>query len=206
MDQIQKIIYINLDHRQDRRQEFEAEVRRLQIPESKVVRFSAYKMNSPNAGCSLSHAKALRLAHAMNLENVLICEDDFNFHDDPTILESNLQAFFQKVTQEKLEWDVVQLAYGIYNVEPKDELLSIAKKVSNASGYLVNRHMLIPLADLIESGVDKLAETGHHWLYQNDVIWCEFMKNNRWYIFNTRLGYQRPSYSDLSGSHYNSRR
>jgi hypothetical protein len=206
MDQIQKIIYINLDHRTDRRQEFEAEIRRLGIPESKVVRFSAYKMNSPNAGCSLSHAKALRLAHSMNLENVLICEDDFNFHDDPTILESNLQAFFQKVTQENLEWDVVQLAYGIYNVEPKDELLSIAQKVSNASGYLVNKHMLIPLADLIESGVEKLATTGAHWLYQNDVIWCEFMKNNHWYIFNTRLGYQRPSYSDLSGSHYNSRR
>ncbi len=206
MDQIQKIIYINLDHRMDRRQEFEAEIRRLGIPESKVVRFSAYKMNFPNAGCSLSHAKALRLAHSMNLENVLICEDDFNFHDDPNILESNLQAFFQKVRDENLEWDVVQLAYGIYNVEPKDELLSIAQKVSNASGYLVNKHMFIPLADLIESGLEKLITTGEHWLYQNDVIWCEFMIKNRWYIFNTRLGYQRPSYSDLSGEHTMERR
>jgi GR25 family glycosyltransferase involved in LPS biosynthesis len=206
MDQIQKIIYINLDHRQDRRQEFEAEIRRLGIPESKVVRFSAYKLQSSLAGCSLSHAKALRLAHSMNLENVLLCEDDFNFHDDPAVVESNLQQFFQKVREENLEWDVVQLAYNIYNVEPKDDLLSIAQKVSNAAGYLVNRHMMIPLADAIEAVVDKLAATGHHWLYSNDVVWCQFMEKKHWYIFNTRIGYQRPSYSDLGQMYVKVRR
>lgn len=206
MEYIQKIIYLNLDHRTDRRNEFEAEVCRMKIPDTKVVRFSAYKHQSPNVGCSLSHAKALRLAHAMNLENVLICEDDFNFHDDPVIVETNLQLFFQKVQQENFPWDVVQLAYGIYNIEPLDDLLSTARKVSNASGYLVNKHMFIPLATTIEDAANMLEKTGEHWNYQNDVIWCKFMANNHWYIFNTRLGYQRPSYSDLGGTYINGRR
>lgn len=206
MEHIQKIIYLNLDFRQDRKQEFEAEMRRLGIPDSKVVRFSAFKMNSPNAGCSLTHAKALRLAHSMNLENVLLCEDDFNFHDDPAVVETTLQQFFQKVQQENLPWDVVQLAYNIYEVEPLDDLLSIAKRVSNASGYLVNKHMMLPLADVIEEAVEKLAQTGHHWLYQNDVVWCQFMANRQWYLFNTRLGYQRPSYSDLGQMYIKERR
>lgn len=206
MEYIQKILYINLDRRTDRRLEFENEILRLEIPESKVVRFSAYKMNSPLAGCSLSHAKALRLAHSMNLENVLICEDDFNFHENPDVVEKNLQQFFHKVLHEGLPWDVIQLAYGIYDVTPLDSLLSIARKVCNASGYLVNKHMFIPLAETIEDGIEPLSITGEHWKYQNDVVWCKYMADSHWYIFNERLGYQRPSYSDLGNTFIRDRR
>lgn len=82
MENIDKIIYINLDSRTDRKKEIENEFTRLHIPEHKVLRLSAIAHSYPPAGCSLSHASILHYAHQQNLKNVLILEDDFNFIDD----------------------------------------------------------------------------------------------------------------------------
>ena len=44
-----------------------------------------------------------------------------------------------------------------------------------------------------------LELTGEHLLYINDQVWKSLQKDDKWYIFNTRLGRQRKSFSDLSG-------
>lgn len=98
MDRVDHIIYINLDHRADRRAEFEAQLARLNIPSEKVTRFSAIKHSYSPAGCNLSHASVLRLAHQNGYKNVLIFEDDFNFIDDLDYVNTSITEFFEKVS------------------------------------------------------------------------------------------------------------
>ena len=196
MEHIDKIIYINLDHRTDRRAEFEAECSRIGIPAEKIIRFPAIKTDPSIAGvgCSRSHAAALELAHTLGLKNALICEDDCNFHADPSIFHDRLTRFFK----EDLSWDAIQLAHMTYESTSYNDYLSLAKRASNAACYLVNAHMFQPLSKSIADGAEPLQRTGHHWLYVNDVVWCTYMPAGRWYLFTEKLAHQRPSYSDLS--------
>lgn len=198
MEYIDKIIYINLDHRADRREEFTRECTRLSIPPEKVIRFSACTHEDPVVGCAMSHAYALQMAHTMGLSNVLICEDDFTFHDDPTMVQCNLTHFFTTIHYANKPWKAVQLAHNIYESKSYDTVLSLAVRVSNAAGYLVNGSSIQPLSQAIQTAIEPLRTTKSHWHYANDVVWCTFMKDDQWYLFTEKLGYQRPSYSDLS--------
>jgi len=77
METIDKIIYINLDYRKDRKEEILNEFKKLGIPDSKIERFPAISFPAcPNIGCVMSHAKA-----ALGYETVMILEDGFNFKD-----------------------------------------------------------------------------------------------------------------------------
>jgi glycosyl transferase family 25 len=193
MEFIEKIIYINLDRRTDRREEIENEFKRMHIPESKVIRFPAIEHEDPNVGCLLSHASVAKLALKMGFENVLILEDDFNFQDH--VFES-LDYFFQK--KKKDEWDVLLLSQIIKESEPIDEKFGICLDASNAAGYLMNKNVLEEYYTLLMENVDPLFKTKMHWLYVNDVVWSKLMKKSkRWFCFYEKLGYQRYSYSDL---------
>lgn len=194
MDNISKIIYINLDKRTDRKELIENDFKKLNISSEKIIRFSAIEHSYPPVGCASSHAAVLKLAHSLNLENVLIFEDDFTFIDDLNRVESDLKKFFNNIK----DWDALLFTTS-YEKEQINDYLSISKHTGNASGYLVNKHLFLPLSNLIEEAAKKLEETRMDWLYVNDVVWNQFIKGGKWYCFNTRLGYQRAGFSDLSG-------
>lgn len=198
LEHIDKIIYINLDKRADRCAEIESEFVRMGIPVDKVIRFSAIEKSMPNAGCNLSHAGALRLAAKLGLRNCLILEDDFNFIEDAGEVQRKLSEFFSEATGPK-EWDIVQLAHYVYEGKAWSPTLGVARRASNAAGYLVNSHMFEPLAETIEAAASGLEKTGQHWVYQNDVVWCRHMAAGRWFYFLEPLGYQRTSFSNLAG-------
>jgi len=52
MDQIDAILYINLEHRTDRREHLEAEFKRMGIPAEKIHRINAIKNNKVDIGSS----------------------------------------------------------------------------------------------------------------------------------------------------------
>ena len=76
MEHIHRIVYINLDHRTDRREEIERECRQLRVPEKKLIRFSAIKHVHGAVGCSCSHIAVLKRARDEEWPNVMILEDD----------------------------------------------------------------------------------------------------------------------------------
>ena len=79
---IDKIIYINLDHRDDRRKIMSKFFQNTKIPLEKVVRFSGIKKKYGPRGCLESHTSILELAKENGWKNILILEDDleiFNF-------------------------------------------------------------------------------------------------------------------------------
>ena len=196
MNHIDKIIYINMDARADRRSALLQEFQRVGISETQIVRFPASSYNGcPNSGCLLSHANALERAYDMDLQNVLILEDDFVFIDDVPKIHRDIRAFFQL----EISWDVVMLTTCAAVVsENTNQLVSRISSSGNGAAYLVNRSMMLELSTLFKSNVENLFATKQHWVYQNDILWKTIMPMSQWYMFNHYLGYQKEGYSDLS--------
>ena len=196
MDKIDKIIYINMDARADRRSALLQEFERIGFPQDKIIRFPASSYNGcPNSGCLLSHANVLEMAYDMDLQNVLVIEDDFIFIDDVQKIHTDIKAFFEL----NIDWDVVMLTTCAAVVsEPTNQLISRISSSGNGAGYLVNRSMMLELSTLFKSNVENLYSTKQHWVYQNDILWKTIMPTSQWYMFNHYLGYQKEGYSDLS--------
>ena len=196
MEKIDKIIYINMDARADRRTALLQEFDRVGLTEDKIIRFPASSYNGcPNSGCLLSHANVLEMAYDMDLQNVLVIEDDFIFIDDVKKIHHDINAFFEL----NLSWDVVMLTTCAAVVsEPTNQLISRISSSGNGAGYLVNRSMMLELSTLFKSNVENLFSTKQHWVYQNDILWKTIIPSSQWYMFNHYLGYQKEGYSDLS--------
>ena len=196
MEKIDKIIYINMDARADRRTALLQEFDRVGFTEDKIIRFPASSYNGcPNSGCLLSHANVLEMAYDLDLQNVLVIEDDFIFIDDVKKIHHDINAFFEL----NLSWDVVMLTTCAAVVsEPTNQLISRISSSGNGAGYLVNRSMMLELSTLFKSNVENLFSTKQHWVYQNEILWKIIMPSSQWYMFNHYLGYQKEGYSDLS--------
>lgn len=196
MDQIDKIVYINMDARTDRKSTLLQEFKRVGFADDKIMRFPAASYHGcPNTGCLLSHANVLEMAYNMNLHNVLILEDDFIFIDNPAKIHEDIKAFFEM----NIDWDVLMLTTCAAVVSEKtNSLISKISSSGNGAGYLVNRPMMLELSTLFKANVENLFVSKQHWVYQNDILWKTIMPTSQWYMFNHYLGYQKEGYSDLS--------
>jgi GR25 family glycosyltransferase involved in LPS biosynthesis len=123
MENIDRMYYINLDRRGDRRGEVEAEFTKMGLT---VERFSAIDRKPGIVGCGLSHLAVLKLARERGLKNVLIFEDDFQFLITKAEFEELLTDFFTS----SVAYDVVMLGYSL---EQKAEFNDMVHKVVSAS-------------------------------------------------------------------------
>lgn len=188
---IDKIIYINLSKRTDRREEIENELDKFQLD---YERFEA--IHTPGFGihgCGLSHLSVLKLAKERNYKNILILEDDFEFLVTKDVFEDNLTAFFES----NIDFNVCMLSYNLQEYSHIDE--GNVNKVlfaQTASGYIVNSNYYNKLIELYEWALPLLISTKMHWIYANDIVWRDYQKQDLWYYFKTRIGKQRASFSD----------
>lgn len=193
---IDKIIYINLEHRLDRKDQIETELNKLGL---NYERYNAiYNKGNGSLGCALSHLNVLKLAKERKYKNILILEDDFTFLVDKSTLEDNLFKFYNSPISSN--FDVCMLGYNLikYNKLP-ESLGSFMYKIleaQTASAYIVNQHYYDKLISLFEYASQQLSLTGIHWLYAIDQIWKPLQLTDNWYCFNPRIGLQRASYSD----------
>lgn len=189
---IDKIFYINLDKRIDRREEIENELKQKGL---EGERYSAmYTPHSGIVGCGYSHLNVLKLAKERGYKNVLILEDDFEFVVSKEIMEDSLRTFFES----PIEYDVCMISYIVQKGTEVPEYPFVRKILDGqtASGYIVNHHYLDVLIKLYEWAIPLLERTNEHWNYANDLVWKRLQPEGNWYYFTERLGRQRTSYSD----------
>lgn len=192
-ENIDRIIFINLDKRTDRLEIICDEFKKFNL-EDKVERFPAI-YHQGAVGCAKSHLAVLKLAKERKYKNVLILEDDFYFVVSKEEFESNLKLFFENVK----EYDVCLFSYNLNKTEScKFPFLLKLLDCQTASGYLVNQHYYDTLINLYEKAIPLLESTGQHWIYANDQIWKQLQPIDNWYCFTTRLGKQRAGFSDNS--------
>ncbi len=203
MEQIDKIVYINLEHRIDRKQLIEDELKNFGFPMDKVLRFNAIKHNNPALGCTKSHYEVLKMAKENNWKNVLILEDDFKMVVSKEELNESLNYFFN-IQFEKL-WDVLMFAYNIGFSHNKvenyndDKIIGRIRFAQTASAYFVNANYFDKILSHMEEGIKLFEQTGRD-CYMNDVYWRFLQEKDEWFYFKKRISIQRESYSDLQKS------
>ena len=203
MDNIDKIFYINLDTRIDRKLEFESQIEKyFGLIKDRVQRFSAIYNSLGLLGCTMSHLEVIKnikyLKQRGNIINyAIIFEDDFQFTVDPDIFKTSIDKLFTLVNVDGFDFKVVMLAYNAMNRERYNDLLDKTTNAQTASGYLINCKYLDEYIECLEIGLKLFIETGIDWLYCNDQYWKK-IQNEKWYLFKPRLGIQRPGFSDCA--------
>jgi glycosyl transferase family 25 len=182
----------------DRREQIEKELDNFDL---KYERFEAIETpDFGTLGCELSHLAVLKLAKERQYKNILILEDDFSFLVEKEEFENNLRHFFEQ----KIDYNVCMISYNLLKKEETDyEFLWKSLDVQTGSGYIVNANYFDVLIELFEKTVPLLLETQAHWLYALDQIWKPLQLKDKWYCFKTRIGKQRPSYSNNTNSFAN---
>ena len=197
-ENIEKIVYINLDKREDRRKEIEGELEKMSLLE-KAERFPAIYHQEGLVGCGQSHLAVLKIARDRGYKNILILEDDFMFLVTKEEVEQNMRLFFDS----KIPYDVCMISYHIQRSEEVSEypFLKRIREAQTTSGYIVNESCYDELIQVWEDAFPKLERTREHWIYANDQVWKVLQEKGLWYCFKTRIGKQRPGWSDNSNSY-----
>ena len=192
---VDKIIYINLDHRQDRRDIMSKFFEKAQIPLEKVERFPAIKRNYGALGCLESHTKALLIAKENGWKNVLILEDDLEWLEE---FEQNYAKLEELTNIPK--WDVIMLVGWYWKYEfPR------VFNANNAGAYLVNSSYYDTLIQNRKTSVFKLR-TGFGFdfrspKYAADSAWKFLQQRDNWYALNPCICRQVDGYSDHCKKH-----
>jgi GR25 family glycosyltransferase involved in LPS biosynthesis len=204
MENIDKIYYINLDYRIDRREQFFRQIEthfKDGILENRIERFPAIKHDQGLLGCSMSHLEVIKNAKATCARYVLVFEDDFEFIVSRETFESNITKLFEQVANYSLDFKVVMLAYNANNRSEiaNNDILDSTTEVQTCSGYLVNGAYYDELIQCWEEGVRLYQETWRDWIYCCDQYWKKLQKE-KWFLFKTRIGKQCAGFSDCGKS------
>jgi len=186
-----KVFYINLDHREDRKEQIENELKKMGI--DNFERFPAVKHDYPPAGCNLSHLNVLKIAKEKNYRSIIILEDDFEF------LVSKEEFWKHMDLIKNMDYDIIMLSYNLMNQEDFNDDLFKVIEAQTTSGYLINNTFYDALIQNLEEATPKLIETHDHGTYLIDQSWKRLQPQSKWYAFKTRIGKQRKSHSDLGG-------
>ena len=199
------ILYINLDHRTDRREELERELRTMLVDVGTCVeRVSAvFVPERGHLGCARSHVLAVEHALKHDWPYVVILEDDFMIHGDTTV--SMWTDCMKTLWQHKDDWDVFLLvAYYASYVQGEHSAMPNTRRLrsaSSAAGYVVQRHYYARLLENFHESVARLERDNP--TYETDCIdqwWMRLQQRDRWYTSSPRpLARQRPGFSDIGG-------
>ena len=183
---VDKIVYINLEERTDRKEGIENEL--CFINSDKIIRFNAIKDKMGIIGCVKSHITVLEMAIENNWKNCLILEDDMewkNFDSNYPVLEKLIEN----------DYDVIILG-GIYLQYNKTTLK--CNHAITTTAYLINNSYYSKLLQNFKDGLElrsKCSETDN--TYNLDEYWNKLIKKDNWYVVVPNLSIQKADFSDI---------
>lgn len=195
MSHIDAIIFINLDIRTDRYSHIMKQLARIpNLNWSKVYKIQG--VPGGLTGCHQSHMGVVKLAMDNKWKNVLILEDDFTWEEDIQTCFKRLDSFLH---ERGSIYGIAQLSHNLKkSVEIPGSGLHLVQSSSDASGYLLNERVYSDLLSVYMESLPKLAATGAHWLFLNDVVWDQIRNIFPCFAFVPPLGYQCEGFSNLS--------
>lgn len=186
-DFVDKVVYINLDRRKDRDAKMKDFFVKGGIPNHKIVRFSAIDHPVGIVGCGMSHIRVLNLAKQSAWKNVLIFEDDVEWHDfnkNYAILETLVKT---------PRWDVCMLGGWYADLDGYRVTSSIC-----AHAYLVQSSYYNTLLANFEEGLQlKLSHLGQTDIFHVDVYWIKLQMRDIWLAIPNQLCVQRQDFSNI---------
>ena len=227
INQLDAIIYINLENRTDRKDLLLKELTALDTNMSKVHKVSGvYIPKNGHKGCIQSHILALNMIklNQPRWKRVLILEDDAEITTPPEEFNKILSRALAKLDTLDPEWNVLMLATAwkeirtldtadkqhleIYNSQ--DERVPLAlqrlKSATTATAYIVNSSYvdeILKLFDTCNNNLkpDSLNEDNYEpWAL--DQRWRSLQERDKWYCLDKDLVQQRAIWSTtMSESH-----
>jgi GR25 family glycosyltransferase involved in LPS biosynthesis len=190
------VIYINLEHRIDRKEHVEEQL--LSIGIKAPIRFNAIKLQNGALGCSMSHLKCLQTAKDNKWPQVLICEDDIHFLN-PILFLTQLKSFLRLNKQNA--WDVLLLAGNNMLPYEKNGMNSIkVHHCLTTTGYIVQEHYYDTLIQNYKEGIQKLMrEPDNKKMYAIDKYWIKLQETDKWFLITPLSVVQMEDYSDIEG-------
>jgi glycosyl transferase family 25 len=209
-DFIDKAVYINLDHREDRRQIMNHFFQEAGIPLEKTERFSAIRHAVGIVGCAMGHIEILKKAKREGWKSVLILEDDMKWVPDS-------YTRIEKLVTETPNWDVCMLT-GLYmeSTPPKVQIAFCT------NAYIVKQHYYDTLLNNFETGLtnklnirpsgflsilrDPRSEKMKNMMidgrnqYNVDVYWFKLQMRDNWIAMFPPACDQLETYSDIYNS------
>ena len=198
-DFVDRIVYINLDHREDRRTHMKSVFEKGKIPEEKLQRFPAVLFKPGIIGCAKSHVAVLKMAKENDWNSILILEDDIEW--------VNFEENYKKLEElSKTDYDVCVVS-GAY-IETKG--IKVLKSYTTGA-YIVKKHYYDKLIQCFEESLNKLtAPAGFPFQkvditsrvmndHDNhfDVYWNRLQRADNWIGIIPSMAKQINSYSDI---------
>ncbi len=191
-----QILYINLNHRKDRRHQILQELQRLNVDLNKVYCIQGYyDLKNGHRGCTISHIKALEYAIEHACKNVLILEDDCLFDKDVQMIHRHIHTFFETVEK----WDVFFLGTNIHLFQ-ETQWENIFRVIFStcAMAYCVNAPYLPKLLNCYYQVLEMMEDIP--FFSQSPVLdanWIRLQLVDKWYIGKKTLAYQADTKSDI---------
>jgi hypothetical protein len=195
---------MNLDERPDKKVEFLNEMRRMGVPDEKIVRISAVKKPGQEEwGHSLSHVITMEYFLDTFYDNCIVFEDDFVFTQELPVVNE----MFGEVFRDARNFDVIMLSANEIDVNPTDyKYLKKVVDAQTASGYMVNRFYAQTLflnfkegAKLVEQSYGGGKSDALQGPFSVDQYWKRLQPQSNWFAFSPKLGGQRESDSESQG-------
>jgi hypothetical protein len=197
-----KIFYINLAHRKDRKKQITNELKKMEMPSDKIIRIDAVRNKyNGHIGCCKSHIKTIEKVKEMNLNNAVVLEDDFVFTLSKKEVDEKINHFFKKFPN----FDMIQLTTAHKSLEDiNDKHIKKVKNATTSSGYIINKRfynaLLLDLNDAKEKMEKEMIEYNkknggvlkkkHQTSHALDQHWNNLQKKSNWYIFDPYIGKQ----------------
>lgn len=197
-DSIPTVLFINLNHRTDRLQEFKNNFPICQ--QDKLIRIEGvYEPKNGAVGCLKSHIIALEYAYQKKRKEkyVLICEDDFCIND-LQYCQQMISYFLSQKKKKNSSWNVLMLGHNTSS-HKKTRLLNIIRvqESQTTSAYIIKTKYIPKLLSIYKADLKAYEETGVWGNYFTDQSWKKLQKIDRWYAIDPRVGVQRESFSDI---------
>lgn len=175
------IVWINLEHRKDRRENVTRQMSYLKDVHCTVLK--ATRMKDGFMGCTTSHIRALQTLKKKIVHYGVIMEDDFMYQNDKMEL---IETFLSTHPNT----DVLCLSTNPWDLRDTDtEGVKRAIMSGSSSGYIIRKGYI---DTLIKNMNEALAARK-----PLDVQWLSIQKRDNWYALYPPMGVQMPGFSDI---------
>ena len=197
MEKINKVFYINLDKRPDRRKEIEEELT-TKFLFNKAERFPGLPYEPGIYGCTMSHICLLRKMILNGWETMMVFEDDAQLLTTREEIDKHINVFLEDNTL-----DILCIGNSCGDNVPYNQLMNRCFNTQTTSCYVIKKKFVnIFLESVFKDPTESMTLSPdnpdlHLKLKIIDVGWAPLQKTHYFMMPKIRQVLQRPSYSDI---------
>lgn len=202
-EKIEQIYVINLKIRPDRWMEILVELCKMGAPLDRIYHYEApvetvtgVKQVDKYLGATKNHLDVVEHFLEKGYQYCVILEDDLTFTSDIQQHQEDLTEFLRR----NYDFDVCLLSSSkFHEMCPHDDLLIQSHQIcTTTSGYILKKETASRVYDCFKEGYEKIKSTHQFHTYVCDRYWAKLQKDNKFFIFKRKFGYQRPNYSSIT--------